>query len=337
MTMPSANTFQTSLNTAESGKTWNERVEFPLLPSENVAKYESEITGPKAKLKSYIQLLKDSKLRSAQSLRSGTGLRQKELTLRRYKTRADMTKYTHTREETGFLPDFILTYTQDEPTQIPVRKLEKSFEWEQSCIVSLKEPSLTKASNPDNAKYRTIVGKSANHQERVKNTDADGRITADLSLPVPPTSPVSPFQPKELNAYNRSETGTDFSIGAKSLTRMNTFEQDSKPTDKDADRKEIKPKDVHVHVVKKDSAKSPRLSDPHGNESWSTFQRQKTQLAKTIAQIDRRSNHVAFQYGLPITKPKTLTTREARSYFEEFEHAKVIGQGMNLFLIFVVT
>ncbi|KAH3736696.1 uncharacterized protein LOC127851398 [Dreissena polymorpha] len=330
MTMPSANTFQTSLRTADSGKTWNERVEFPLLPSENVVNDDSEITGPKAKLKSYIQLLKDSKLRSAQSQRSGNALRHKDLTLRRYKTRADMTKYTHTREETGFLPDFILTYTQEEPSQKPARKLEKSFEWEQTCIVSRKEPSSTKANNPDNAKYRIIFGKSADHQERVKHTDADGRKTADLSLPVPPTSPVSPFQPKELDVYNRSETGVDISIGAQSLKRIDTFEQDSKHTDKDTERKEVKPKDIQVHVVKKDSAKSPRVSDPYGNESWSTFQRQKTQLAKTIGQIDRRSNHVAFQYGLPITKPKTLTTREARSYFEEFEHAKVIGQGRRL-------
>lgn len=322
MTMPSAAHTVSGKRNGELGRSWENRIEFPLLPSENAHKDDSSTMNHKGHVKTYVQLLKDSKLRSAQMVRSGNVLKQKELILRRYKTRTDMARHTKTKEEVGFLPDFVLTYTQSDLPFSHVRRPNKSFEWEQTLVISKKEP--VKPEVGDNVTTKTLYGRPAAGRDASRQVNADGRVTADIPLLVPPTSPVSPFIPREEAFHKQDEPLTDINITTKSLTRQTTFDDEFSTINfKDADNN----KELNESENRDTETRRVKIIDPSQSDSWSTFNKQKLRLGRGLSLLDRRSGQFPVQYGSPITRPKTLTTREARSYFEQIEHAKVIGQG----------
>lgn len=299
---------QSTKGPLEEIKSKIDSVSFPALSSEQTIVSESTKSASKTKLKSYIQLLKDSKLRSAQStsIRSGYSLsKQRDFTHRRHKTRTENSRHTRTREETGFLPDFILTYTQNENSVFDSqsRKPEK-FEWEQTFIISKKET--TRFEPSANVKHRQSAASHTRQIELNKNTDADGRSPGiDLPLQAPPTTPITPSIPYAPSASKRLTVSVE-----------NANELDDSNSSK--------------HVTAEDT-KTILIEDPFHGESWTTFQRQKTQLARVVNGLDKNNKPSAYQFHRPITKPKTLTQREAKSYFDEINHAQVIGQGRRLF------
>ncbi|XP_053396268.1 uncharacterized protein LOC123550921 isoform X2 [Mercenaria mercenaria] len=279
----------------ENIKVIDEKIGFPALSKDITLMSEGNTGSSKTKFKSYIQLLKDSKLKSAQSasVRSGYSLssKQKDFTLRRYKTRTDIARHTKTKEETGFLPDFILTYTQNENSVFDSqnRKSEK-FEWEQTFIISKKET--TRFEPSANVKSRQSANAHSKYSETVRHTDADGRNTAvDVPLQAPPTTPISPAIPRE-------------HVNAKG----NNLEETKNSADNEDGKRPI------------------TVEDPYHGETWSTFHRQKAQLARAVNGLERNTKQSAYQFHKPITKPKTLTQREAKSYFDEINNAQVIGQ-----------
>ena len=285
----------------DSVKDPTDRMTFPALSTDETFISESSSGPSKTKFKSYIQLLKDSKLKSAQSssIRSGYSLssKQKDFTLRRYKTRTDIARHTRTREETGFLPDFILTYTQNENTVFDSQsKKSDKFEWEQTFIISKKET--TRFEPSANVKSRHSANVQTKFNDVIRHTDADGRTTAaDVLLQAPPTTPTTPAIPREHSA-------------SKSISiKVDNVEEPKQNTDNT------------------DGVRPVTVEDPYHGESWSTFHRQKAQLARAVNGIERNNRPSAYQFHKPITKAKTLTSREAKSYFDEINHAQVIGQG----------
>ena len=65
--------------------------------------------------------------------------------------------------------------------------------------------------------------------------------------------------------------------------------------------------------------------DPCNEKSWSTYHKQKSRLARGMSLASKRDRGVA--YKAPIAAAKTLTPREAKSYFEEIANARVVGTG----------
>lgn len=301
----------------------NDKISLPALPSEATVLSETIGSASKTKLKSYLQLLKDSsKLRSAQasSIRSGYSLsKQKDFTLRRYKTRAEIARHTKTKEEVGFLPDFILTYTQQEhtPFESHTRKTDR-YEWEQTFVISKKE---TRRLEPSaNMKHRQHSQFHHKHGDHFRSIDGDGRTTDgerrnldgdgrnESALQAPPTTPITPAIMQDI--LSRELTATATRIEPDPIEKVKDSNMPRMETDMETRRSAVE--------------------DPCHSESWNTFQRQKTQLAKVVAGIDKSNRQSNYQFGKPITKPKTLTQREARSYFDEIHHAQVIGQGRRL-------
>lgn len=299
---PSPLKTQSSKRSAGGDTDGNDTVGLPVVSNEQTMISEGSTSASKTKLKSYIQLLKDSKLRSAQStsIRSGYSLsRHNDFAHRRHKTRADIARYTKTREETGFLPDFILTYTQNENNDVydpHTRKTEK-FEWEQTFIISKKQ---TTRFDPSSSKQKQNESQQVNYGELVRNTEADGRSETDIALHAPPASPITP----SITPYSKAIINV-------------TIEPVAEVKQIDIPRIEIE-----------DDTRSSTVEDPCHGECWSTFQRQKTQLSQVVSGLDHSTNKPsAYQFGRPITKPKTLTHREAKSYFNQIKTAQVIGQG----------
>lgn len=292
----------------ENLKISNETVGFPALASEQTLLSEGNKSATKTKMKSYIQLLKDSKLKSAQSnsIRSGYSLsKPRDFTLRRYKTRPEIARHTKTREETGFLPDFILTYTQNENSVFDTQsKKADRFEWEQTFIISKKET--TRLEPSANVKQRQSVTSHTRLSDFTRNTDADGRNTGiDVNLQAPPTTPITPSIPHACSPSKK------FTLTVDCL---------DEPENADASKSDS-------NVTSEDN-KPLTVEDPYHGETWMTFQRQKTQLARVVNRLDKNNKPSTYQFHRPITKPKTLTQREAKSYFDEINHATVVGQGM---------
>ncbi|XP_052809051.1 uncharacterized protein LOC128237508 isoform X1 [Mya arenaria] len=309
---------KTNNRSCEGGKSWNSRVDFPLLPSENIGRHDNDPSSQKNMCKSYMQILKDSKRKSAQNVRSGNVFRQKEFALTRYKTKTDMIRHTHTKEEVDFLPDFLLTYTRCDDTYNHNRKPNQSFEWDQTCIGSKNEPSKIDS-------FKTIHGKQEIQTEDTKNRHIDGRITAEIPLLVPPTSPVSPVIPRDVST-NQNERVSEINGTSKRISNQENVIDilNNKCTLVDVSRDQSFNNTVAGANV--EGTKSI-VNDPCTTRTWSTFQKQKERLGRGVTLVNRKK-HVAYNYGL--TKPKALTNREARSYFEEIEQAKVIGQGRRL-------
>lgn len=320
MANPNPLKVQNVKSAVDSKRSMNDKLELPALATEVTVLTEAGGSASKTKLKSYIQLLKDSKLRSAQStsIRSGYSLsKQKDFTLRRYKTRTEIARHTRTKEETGFLPDFILTYSQQDhlPFESHTRKQDK-YEWEQTFVISKKET--TRFEPSANMKHRHNSQFLSKHNDVIRHVDGDGRNfdgdgrhadgngRNESALQAPPTTPITPGIPRDL-----------LSLELHAIRR----EPDPIERVKETNMPKIDAEDDHRHSA---------VEDPCPVESWNTFQRQKTQLAKVVAGIDKNNKTSTYQFGKPITRPKTLTQREARSYFEEINHAQVVGQGRRL-------
>lgn len=295
----------------ENGNHSNHRTELPAIQTETSFMSESLKSASKSgkQLKSYIQLLKDSKAKSAQSagMRSGYSFssKQKEFNIRRHKTRPDLARHTRFKEEVGFLPDFILTYTQNDTAYNNANNsTTEKFEWEQTFIVSKKEAvkfetnSGIQHKKPTHAQYK--------HTEQGRNVDADGRNeSVDVTLQAPPTSPATPFPPQIV------------ATGIKSPTEQANGTNDRKAAD--------------IPKLNFDGGyrKSP-VENTSQQDTWNTNPKQKIQLTRSTTFTDKNikpNAAVSYQFGRAPNKPKTLTPREARSYFKEIENAQVVGQG----------
>ncbi|KAL4232879.1 hypothetical protein ACF0H5_007566 [Mactra antiquata] len=297
----------------ESGKHPPLRTEFPAIQPEQSFLTESVPSASKSgkQMKSYIQLLKDSKVKSAQSLglRSGYSFssKQRDFTIRRHKTRPDIVKHVRTREDVGFLPDFILTYTQDEGAFNNSNSTTGKFEWEQTFVVSKREQNKLKSSASFKQKTQTHAQHRQN--EQIKNAETEPRNeSVDITLQAPPTSPATPFPPQ--------------------IVTTSIFKSPREQPDVDKKYADI-PKlnfDGGYGTSPIDAINLPE-SQTGG------IPKQKIQLTRGVSLLDKTYKPGALssnQLGRPPTKPKTLTAQEARSYFKEIEQAKVVGQGRKL-------
>mgnify|MGYP000146199689 CR=1 FL=1 len=297
-----------------SAKSVIENIELPHLLTD-----ETEVNGevtldPKSKLKTYAQLMKDCKLRSAQNDRSGSSVvRQKEITLRRYKTRADVLKGTRGKEQLGFLPDFVLTYNQNHPHPQGTShsKGPDRFEWEQTFVISKKETSSIDSNEA--ISKRSSLRQPTNHSQSEFTTyqTFDGRVTrnADSVLPVPPSSPITPAL---INHDFKPVVGRQLPP-----TPAEMLPKDINTTNKSSCALELT-YNSHNNQVKS-------LTEQCSNDPILMFQKQKMQLARFTSSINGKNAVAQSQCG----RRKALTNKEARSYFQEIERAKVIGQGMS--------
>lgn len=297
-------------------KSYSENVELPRIAGEDGAGGETDVnkkSDSELNVKSYAQLLKTSKLRSAQSVRSGPlVLRQKEITLRRYKTRTDMVKDAKPKEEYGFLPDFVLTYSHSDGTSVHSRGSEK-FEWEQTFVVNKKEAC--PLTPPISAGKQSTCGR-ADQSDFFHNYPSEGRLTQnDLVVPAPPTTPATPpLIPRassvgvgrQLPPAPRNFLPKGISV-KQSITKQGCVSDESESA-MDCKAKHVTEQGGHV-------------------DSGPLLRRQKMMhFSRYTASLSRQGN-VVQQSGQPATGRKILTNKEARSYFEDIEHAKVIGQG----------
>ena len=281
------------------------RIDLPHLTQENTFLSEAGTRWTSKSYKSYVQILKDSKNRSAHVPRTNS-FRQKELTLRRYKTRTQIAKHTQTKEENeGFLPDFILTYTNNESVN-QQKKIEGGFEWEQTFLFnkpSWKEktdiPVNIKYGRPSQEKWEPNVIVSDDGRSVVNVNDADPMSDEMMNeIKAPPTTPAALFADTTL-----------------ALTRQNTRMQDRIISNFDNES---------------DTGNDVRsgFEDPCNENSWSTFQRQKSRLARGVTLPSKKAGTTGnVQYGTPITQPKTLTPRESKSFVEDLDQLGVTGQG----------
>ena len=68
--------------------------------------------------------------------------------------------------------------------------------------------------------------------------------------------------------------------------------------------------------------------DKHNLRSWSSNMSQRSRVTRATSITAKREPNTV--YRVPASAPKTLTPREARSYFDEITKAKVVGTGMIL-------
>ena len=68
--------------------------------------------------------------------------------------------------------------------------------------------------------------------------------------------------------------------------------------------------------------------DQSNVRSWSSYPSQRSRLTRGMSLTAKRDQNIT--YKVPASAPKTLTPREAKSYFDEITKAKVVGTGNDL-------
>lgn len=270
---------------------------------------EIETSTSKSTHKSYLQLLKDSKIRSAQSMRSNnsSNISQKELALRRYKTRPDFVKLNRSREEAPFLPDFVLTYAdRDDKIGNNTRQVGK-YEWEQSFVITKKDTQknvhLAKQQKQDlNRPQSVFVAGKEIFGRPPAQTDGD-MVHFPNELYAPPSTPATPFIkerpfPRSIASSKYRDIPDDFNEKAAGLSETASMNMDY-----DVDDIPWPP--------------------PHKSRQLPASHETHTMHAKRIKDS-------AYQYGLNSMKSKPLVSREVKSFFRDIENANVTGHGRKL-------
>ena len=172
--------------------------------------------------------------------------------------------------------------------QIEYEIPDRRYEWEPSFIV-------TKHGSMKSAK----INQTSQNQS---NNSVSHSISDDAGKNVKPT--------REINAFGRRN-------------QLRT------PANSIADEEINHAKSISGETMISDKA-STILSceDPYNEKVWSTYNRQKSRLARGMSLTVKRDHSLA--YKAPFSAPKALSPRDAKSYFQEIANARVIGTGKNL-------
>lgn len=164
---------------------------------------------------------------------------------------------------------------------------DRRYEWEQSFIVT---------------KHGSVKGEKNQRMSQGGDSFSNSRIKT------------------EENGKNISPSRNTTSIGRQS--------QVATPVNSCVDEEIYHAKSISGGSEPTDSTKRilvKSCEDPCNERSWSSYHRQKSRLARGMSVTVKREHNVA--YKAPISAPKTLTPREAKSYFDEITRARVVGTG----------